>query len=429
MRLRTLPRPRTPDAVPGEGVEPSRAEAHGFLRPARLPIPPSRPGGSRVAARGTRACIAGLLVVVAAACTEDVSLPEASGSTIAYLFDGSPPDAELVTAPSLAGLELAAREAGDVEIEPLNVGLARDEVMASLRALAEDRGVLGVVVGPWTAPPEDAIELLAAEGVPVVTFSWAWGPPREGVGLWLSFAAERAREAVMLLSGAAGLVPEEAALCLAGDDHVTSLALLRTARELGEAAGEPELTFAGIVETGRAVTAEAVAARIREDRCPVLVWVGGTTAVASVLSSIPAPPSVVGTSSMKTDDGLALASSGIGMFTVCACEDVSLSTDPRSQRFVHDIQAESGAPPGPFALEAYDAGTLLIGLLEEGDRSRAALARAIDDLTRFRGLVGTYAFEIDGSRTPAPSAVGTWRAAGSRWLPDRASVAAATLPA
>ena len=31
--------------VPGEGVEPSRAEAHRFLRPARLPVPPSRPSG------------------------------------------------------------------------------------------------------------------------------------------------------------------------------------------------------------------------------------------------------------------------------------------------------------------------------------------------------------------------------------------------
>jgi hypothetical protein len=429
MRLRTRSRPRTPDAVPGEGVEPSRAEAHGFLRPARLPIPPSRPGGSRVAAGAARAGIAGVLFVLLAACTEGASLPEASHSTIAYLFDGSPPDAELVTAPSLAGLELAAHEAGNVEIGPLNVGLARAEVMASLRALAEDPGVVAAVVGPWTAPPDGAIELLAAARMPVVTFSWAWGPPREGDGLWLSFAAERAREAVMLLSGAADLVPEEAALCLAGDDHVPSRALLTTARELSEAAGEPELTYAGIVETGRAVTAEAVAARIRGAHCPVLVWIGGTTAAASVLSSIPAPSSVVGTSSMKTDDGLALASSRIRMFTVCACEDVSLSTDPRSQWFVHDIQAESGAPPGPFALEAYDAGTLLIGLLEEGERSRGALVRAVDHLTRFRGLVGTYAFDIDGSRTPAPSAVGTWRAAGSRWLPGPSRIGRSASPA
>lgn len=407
----------TSDAVPGEGVEPSRAEAHGFLRPARLPIPPSRPSGSRVAARTVRAGIAGLLLAVATACTGDPSAPEASGPTIAYLFDGSPLDAELVTSPALAGLELAANEAGGIDIEPLNVGLGRDEVMASLRTLGDDRGVVAAVVAPWTAPPEGAIELLAAKGVPVVTFSWAWGPPRQGAGLWLSFAAERAREAVILLSGATGLAPEGAALCLGGDDQVTSRALLTTAQELGEAAGEPTLILTGVAETERAETADAVAARIRSSGCPLLVWIGGATAATSVLSSIADPPAVVGTSSMKTDDGLSLAATGTGFFTVCACEDVSLSTDPRSQRFVHDIQAESGAPPGPFALEAYDAGRFLIGLLEGGDESRGAVARAMDDLTRFRGLVGAYVFESTGSRAPTPSKVGIWRAAGSRWLP------------
>src|SRR5262245_66509724 len=33
--------------VPGEGVEPSRACAQRFLRPSRLPVPPSRPGEGR----------------------------------------------------------------------------------------------------------------------------------------------------------------------------------------------------------------------------------------------------------------------------------------------------------------------------------------------------------------------------------------------
>ena len=34
--------------VPGAGVEPARAEAHGILSPARLPVPPSRPAGDSV---------------------------------------------------------------------------------------------------------------------------------------------------------------------------------------------------------------------------------------------------------------------------------------------------------------------------------------------------------------------------------------------
>ena len=367
--------------------------------------------------RAGLAGLAGLLLVVTAACTEDVSSPGASGPTIAYLFDGSAPDADLVTSPALAGLELAAREAGGVEIEPLNVGLRRDEVMASLRTLGEDRGVVAAVVAPWTAPPAGAVELLAAEGVPVITFSWAWGPPEEGEGLWHSFVPERAREAVILLSGATGLAPEGTALCLAGDDHVTSRALLTTAQELGEAAGEPELMFSGVAETERAATAGPVAARIRDAGCPILVWIGGTPGAVSVLSSLPDPPSVVGTSRMKTDDGLELASSEVEVFTVCACADVSLSMDPRWQRFVHDLQAESGAPPGPFAVEAYDAGRLLIGLLDGTDGTRRGLASALDDLTRFGGLTGAYHFESDGSRAPKPLTIGIRRAAGSRWLP------------
>jgi hypothetical protein len=222
---------------------------------------------------------------------------------------------------------------------------------------------------------------------------------------------------VILLSGAT-LASDGGPLCLAGDDHVTSRALLATAQELGEAAGEPELMMTGFASSERDATAALVASRIRDARCPVLVWIGGATDGESVLSSIPDPPSVVGTSRMKTDEGLEVASSGISVRTVCACADVSLSTEPTAQRFVHDLQAESGAPPGPFAVEAYDAGRLLIGLLEDENGTREELAGALDDLTGFRGLVGAYAFDSTGSRAPAWVGVGVWHAAGSRWLAE-----------
>ncbi len=360
-----------------------------------------------------------LLLLVAAGCSNDVSRQDAIGPTIAFLRDGSPADADLVTSPALAGLELAARGSRNVHIEPLDVGVSRDEVMDSLRALGQDPGVVAAVIAPWTAPPAGAIELLAAEGLPVVTFSWAWGPPGEDEGLWHSFVPARAREAVILLSGAAGLAPGHA-LCLAGDDHVTSRTLLATAEELGEAAGDPELVIAGIAATEHEETTGAVAARIRDARCPALVWIGGATDAAPVLSSIPDPPLVVATSRMKTDEGLEVAASGIGLRTICACVDVSLSTEPRSQRFVHDLQAESGAPPGPFSVEAYDAGRMLIDLLAGGEGTRGELAEALGDLRRFEGLGGTYAFGPDGSRSSVPWTI--WRAAGSRWLPEGAPI-------
>ena len=412
-------------SVPGEGVEPSRAEAHGFLRPARLPIPPSRPGRSRVAARSTRVGLIALLALAVTTCTQDVPPSSDAGvTTIAFLFGGSADDAELVTAPALAGLELAARQAGEarVEIEPVNLGLERSEVMASLRALGEDRGVVAAVVAPWTAPPEGAIELLADHGVPVVTLSWAWGPPREaaGDGLWLSLATGRAHEAVILLTEGADATPDGGTLCVAGDDQATSRELLATVEDLGRAAGTPEVVAAGIVSASDpAVNADAVAARIEDTRCPVLLWVGGATVVTSVLDEISDPPPVVATSRVKSDDGLDVAASGVEVRVVCACADVSLSTDTDRQRFVHDLQAESGSSPGPFAVEAYDVGRLLSEFsgTAGSEDPRASLRTALDGLAEFRGLDGLYRFEPDGSSAPESFEVGAWRAAGSRWLP------------
>src|SRR5688572_6794867 len=277
------------DWVPGEGVEPSRAEAHGFLRPARLPVPPSRPGRSRVAgqriraSQGIRASLVALLALSVPACAEGLP-PRAdlAGPTIAYLFDGSPPDAELVSASALAGLELAAHEAGVVQIEPVNLGLDRSEVMSTLGSLAGDRAVVAAVVAPWTAPPSGAIDLLASQGLPVVSLSWAWGPPPVGDGVWISLAAGQAREAVLLLS-TADVAPEDAPLCLAGDEHPTSRALLATAEELARAAGDPDVAMGGTVAGGDVPIADPVADRIEDARCPVLVWTGGTAGAEAVL--------------------------------------------------------------------------------------------------------------------------------------------------
>jgi hypothetical protein len=126
----------------------------------------------------------------------------------------------------------------------------------------------------------------------------------------------------------------------------------------------------------------------------------------------------VGTSRLKTEAGLAVAADGAGVVTVCACADVNLSDEPEAQRFVHDVQAASGAPPGAFAVEAHDAGRLLIDLLEGSDGSRSELVAELGTVSRFRGLGGAYAFAPDGSLEPPPTAGGRWRAAGSRWLPD-----------
>jgi hypothetical protein len=360
-----------------------------------------------------------LLALSIPACTEGVPPSDPSQPTIAYLFDGSPADTELVSLPALAGLELAVHRTGAVAIEPVNLGLDPTEVMSALQALGQDRAVVAVVIAPWTAPPAGAIDLLASHHLPVVSLSWAWGPPAGGDGVWLSLVAGQAREAVLLLS-AADVAPEGAALCVAGDDHPTSRALLATAEELGRAAGDPVVAVAGTVTEGGAATGDAVADRIEDAGCPVLAWTGGTAGAEAVLSRLPENPAlVVGPSRIGTDDGLALATADRDVITVCACVSVNLSLEPAHMRLVHDLQAASGAPPGPYAVEAYDVGRFLSGLVlgAGSDDLRDVLAAALEDPADVRGLGGEYRFEPDGSRAPDTFRVGAWRAAGSRWLP------------
>jgi ABC-type branched-subunit amino acid transport system substrate-binding protein len=101
--------------------------------------------------------------------------------------------------------------------------------------------------------------------------------------------------------------------------------------------------------------------------------------------------------------------------------DVTLTPKPSLQEFVHDVQASSAAPPGAYAVEAYDAGRMLLELLQAGAGTREDLAGRVQALTSFRGLVRTYRFGPDGTLASGIQPTWWWRAFGSRWLPVRAS--------
>jgi hypothetical protein len=193
-----------------------------------------------------------------------------------------------------------------------------------------------------------------------------------------------------------------------------------TAEELARAAGDPDVAVAGTVTGGDVPIADPVADRIEDAGCPVLAWTGGTAGAEAVLSRLPEDPAlVVGPSRIGTDDGLALATAGRDVITACACVSVNLSLEPEHMRFVHHLQAASGAPPGPYAVEAYDAGRFLLGLVTRAgsDDLREVVAAALEEAAEIPGLAGGYRFEPDGSRAPDTFPIGAWRAMGSRWLP------------
>ena len=407
------------EPVPGEGIEPSRAEAHGFLRPARLPIPPSRPGRSSVAARRIVSGLLGLLVGGATVgCSATPSGDE--GPRIAFLFDGSAADADEVIAPALAGLRFAALGTGRPEtIQPLNVGL--EDALEMLDRIGEDRAVIAAVVAPWTAPPPGAQERLAASEIPVVSMSWAWRP--ETTDVWRSMAVDLEREADLLV-GAAAAEPRRPG-CVAGDTQPTSdpltAAVIDAAADPGALGPRP----AGVAARVGGPPPSAGPARLVDLGCDAVVWTGGAEALEPLLDADPELLTVVGTSRLKTEGGI-----GVGvshpvrrLVTVCACADVTLTLDPRLQRFVHDFQTESGSAPGPFAVEAYDAGRLLMTLAREHGGGRAAVAEALRARTTIDGLLGAYRFDARGSLRSGPEGVGVWRASGSRWLPVPETVA------
>jgi hypothetical protein len=402
------------DSVPGEGIEPSRAEAHGFLRPARLPIPPSRPGraSSVLAGRTAPALVVLVLTVALGGCGSAPS--DDRGPRIAFLFDGSSGDADEVTGPALAGLRFAVLGTGDLEtIKPQNVGLGDETSAGLLDELAADPDVVAAVVAPWTVPPSGWVEGLGSAGIPVLSLSWAWGPPSDGV--WRSLAPDRTREAGLLLDAAER--ESSPPRCLAGDRHPTSAGL--AGNVLVEAGRRgAELRAAGIVDPGRPATASAVAGRLTTFGCDSILWTGGAEALELLLDADPDLLTVIGTSRLKTEGGISLGVTHPRrrLLATCGCADITLSGDPAHQRFVHDYQTESGSAPGPFAVEAYDAGRLLLDLAAGGG-GPSAVAEGLGRLTELDGLLGTYRLEADGRLRSGPTAPGTWRAFGSRWLP------------
>jgi hypothetical protein len=221
---------------------------------------------------------------------------------------------------------------------------------------------------------------------------------------------------MLLLEAAAGSEPRGPA-CVSGDAEATGRSLTTQLTRMAGTRGAIDVRDIGIVEPERPATAEVVAGRLDDLRCGVLVWTGGVGAADLLARTLRTPP-IIGTSKLKNDEALTMAiEAGVRVDTVCGCVDVTLTRKPSLQEFVHDVQASSAAPPGPYAVEAYDAGRMLLDLLRAGAGTREDLAGRVRALASFRGLVRTYHFGADGTLASGIQPFWWWRAFGSRWLP------------
>ena len=231
--------------MPGEGVEPSRAEAHGILSPARLPVPPSRRGPrlpirprvpACVATRtdmsrrpSTAAVLVALVATLASACTggagEPSTAPDPVPVKIAFLHDMSVPGSAQTVAPALLGLQLALQEAvdrGDLPVVPEVVGLdvEGDESKASALAqsVVDDPSFVAAVIGPFWSEPTSVGALLDGAGVPTLSVSELGSSlASQGWSSWRRVVAGLPGESAALAAAIRVSTRSAGGTCLVGD--------------------------------------------------------------------------------------------------------------------------------------------------------------------------------------------------------------------
>jgi hypothetical protein len=400
--------------VPGAGVEPARAEAHGILSPARLPVPPSRPvlrvaaGHSTtfgtllrrpapslpspsavprrpMSARGVVLAFVSLVPALAACsspCCPAPAVPE-----VVAIQDGSVPDARSIVSPAVLALGLALEGAG-LSMVALDTEGDDARAVAIAEAVASDRRVVAVVVAPFTRLPEEGRDGLLRSGVPVLSLSELVGPPNRRGLPFLTLVGSVRREGEALVGLAGGR-----RVCLAGDGSRPSTVLAAAVRR---AATRPP----------RRVSLDSVAG------CGSLIWTGSEPAVDAFVDTIGRTALVLGDAGRT--DAVVRRAGGVHhrIVAACPCADVSTSARPAAQRFVHDYQAATGLDAGPYAVEGFDAGRILRSRLGAA-AGRAVAASRLGGLSAFHGLAADYRWVGGSLQQPG---VRSYRAVGVRWL-------------
>ena len=342
---------------------------------------------------------------------ETPASPPPAPVTIAYLQDGSVPDELEVIAPAQLAIRLALLEAvqrGDLppgsDVVAFDIAGGPTEALGMAGEIAANPALTVAVEAPLTRLSSTARDLLLDSGMPILSLSGLWGSPTGGV--WRRMVASMEREADLV---ARPLAHHRRVCLMAGSTAFSAEMVPALETSLGE---RRSVTVSVIEERHGAV------GRILGARCRVVAWSGPAAGAASLRTALDRQglrrlPLVVLDPARTVSFLEAIASTRGRTKAFCACLDISTSAEPDAITLLHAFQANFGIELGPFGVEGWDAGTLIIE--SAGDRpSRASLAVTLDALTSFRGLAGTYRFDSDGERSDAP--VYAYRATGARWL-------------
>lgn len=395
--------------------------------------------------RSARLVALGLLVAMSAgACTGDASpgppgprsasastSPPAPSSTAAPVavtvafveaLDGG--DSAGRVAPAFQAVSLAFANAEvfgnlPVEVDVVTFDIGGDPTRTSEIAaeLAADPSVVAAIGAPGLGAQTVLGDALDAAGVPWVSLSGLGsGLGDRGWNGWRRLVADVAAQGSTLARMVDALHASRAGVCAIGDGSRAARSLLGAAVPALRA----DVLLREVVPEGQTEIAGAASAAA-EAGCGVVLWAGegglGAALRRQLVEEGLHRVAFVGGDRMRDQDYLdAAGPAAEGTLATCPCVDLSTSTELAAQRFIQDYQAEFGLPPGPYAVEAWDAARLLIDVLRDGATTREEVATGLSATRSFDGLGGVYAFGTGGDLAHPEEAVRRFRVEGGRWI-------------
>ena len=333
---------------------------------------------------------------------------------VAYVQDLAPEQALDTTLPPLQAIELAFATAASSGLLPTPVEVvafdtqgdpvATGEVAAEI---ASNPSFIAAFAAPNLGGLGGLVDVLAAEGVPVLSLSAR--DPVEGAapGTFFRFVAPLAVQASSLAEGVTALRRSDGDVCLV----LPPTDETRFSKEVREALS-PDLRVFEEDAAGDVLEVLSL-------ECWTVVWtgdgIGGAELAVSIEDAPPPSPILIGGPGLREPDFLGDAGTAAeGVMAFCSCADVSTALGLGAQRFIQDYQSEFGTPPGPYAVEAWDAAHMLIEELDSGGPSGEGVIARLASMPRFEGLGRAYAF-AGGELTQPEDAVLVYRVEGGRW--------------
>jgi branched-chain amino acid transport system substrate-binding protein len=331
---------------------------------------------------------------------------------IAFLRDLAPEGSFERTLPALQAVELAVAAAaldpeGPVaaEVVPFDTQGDRTTTEEVVTEIVGDPRFVAAIAGPELPAQRAILDALAAADVPLISLSGRQRVDGASPGTWLRLVASDRAHAEAVAATAASLRRARDGVCVATPPADGVGALRTVLRSLPADVDATEV---------------AGAAEVREAGCGVVVWTGAASEGADLAVALagldPPAPRLIGGPALRDPVFLAVADQAAeGAISLCSCADLSTSLELHAQRFIQDYQSEYGRPPGPGAVEAWDAAQLVIDALRDGATVRGEVVDRLGGVVSLDGLGGTYVFSA-GELADPWSAIRPARVAGGRWI-------------